>query len=247
MNVRYETFDWQSFEHNYLVAYKTLPVRYGAYTEAGRVKSVTLRNKMKAYVLNLQIDQSSSNNSSVLYTYDLLTTMGTSSGNVTINFPATCEDIITAIKSSVISTVFGSWSVNIASDDVVFDSPGAGLSFGFSNPSRSLNSAFQISSTRNAAVSYSVDIACTATLIGGQTGTVYLEYADDSGFTTNVKEIGRAVNGNSVSLALAVTLNQTNTAPIGGLIPAGKYVRIRTQNNTGTPTFTFRSAQEVLL
>lgn len=117
----------------------------------------------------------------------------------------------------------------------------------FANPTRSLNSAFQISTTRDALVSYSVDIAATATLIGGQTGTVFLEYADDSGFTTNVKETSRFLNGNSVSLAIAVTVNQNVTGTLSGLIPAAKYVRIRTANTVGTPTFNFRSSQEVLV
>jgi len=117
----------------------------------------------------------------------------------------------------------------------------------FSNPTRTLNSAFQPSTTRNALVSYSVDIACSATLIGGQTGTVFLEYADDSGFTTNVVEVGRFVNGNSVSLAIAITVNQTNTGTISGMIPANKYVRLRTANTVGSPTFNYRVGQEVLL
>ena len=114
-------------------------------------------------------------------------------------------------------------------------------------PSRSLNSAFQVSTTRDSLVSYSVDISTSVSLAGGQVGTVYLEYADDSGFTTNVVEVCRFVNGNTGTLVVGLTLNQTNTAPLGGVVPANKYVRLRTQNNTGTPTFTWRSGQEVLL
>lgn len=117
----------------------------------------------------------------------------------------------------------------------------------FSAASRSLNSAFQVSSTRGSLVNYSIDISTSVSLSGGEVGTAYLEYADDSGFTTNVVEVGRFVNGNTGTLVIGLTLNQTNTASVGGIVPAGKYVRIRTQNNTGTPTFTYRSGQEVLL
>ncbi len=117
----------------------------------------------------------------------------------------------------------------------------------FANPSRTLNSAFQVSASRAAFVNYSVDIATSVSLSGGQVGTVFLEYADDSGFTTNVKEVGRFVNGQTGTLVVGLTLNQTNTAQLSGMVPSGKYVRIRTANTTGTPTFTFRSAQEVLL
>lgn len=120
-------------------------------------------------------------------------------------------------------------------------------SLSFANPSRTLNSAFQISSTRASFASYSVDVAATATLAGGQTGTVFLEYANDSGFTSGVTEVARFVNGNSVSLAIAITVNQNVTGTLTGMIPAGKYVRVRTANTVGNPTFTYRSGQEVLL
>lgn len=74
-----------------------------------------------------------------------------------------------------------------------------------------------------------------------------MSYADDSGFTTNVVEVGRFVNGQTGTLVVGLTLNQTNTAQLNGIVPANKYTRLRTQNNTGTPTFTYRSGQEVLL
>lgn len=117
----------------------------------------------------------------------------------------------------------------------------------FSAPSRSLNTAFQPSATRDAQVSYSVDIATSVSLSGGAVGTVFLEYADDSGFTTSVVEIGRTVNGNTGTLVVGLTLNQTATAQLNGIVPANKYARLRTVNTTGTPTFNYRSGQEVLL
>lgn len=117
--------------------------------------------------------------------------------------------------------------------------------FGF--PSRSLNSAFQVSTTQDAIVNYSVDVASTISLTSGQTGTVVLEYADDSGISTNVKTVMSGVNGNTGSLTIGLNLTDTNTITVSGVVPQSKYVRIRTVNTTGTPTFTFRSAQEVLI
>ena len=117
----------------------------------------------------------------------------------------------------------------------------------FANPSRTLNTAFQVSTTRDAIVNYSVDIACTLALLVGQSGTVFLEYADNQTFTTNVKEVSRFVNTNTATLNVSVTLTQAVTGVLGGLIPTGKWVRLRTANNTGTPTFNFRSSQEVLI
>lgn len=117
----------------------------------------------------------------------------------------------------------------------------------FSNPTRSLNTAFQPSTTRNAFVTYAVDIAATLSLTSGQNGTVTLQYADDSGFTTNVKTVQSAANGNTGSLTIGLNLTQTATATVSGMIPANKYVKIITTNTTGTPTFTYRNGQEVLL
>lgn len=116
-----------------------------------------------------------------------------------------------------------------------------------SSASRSLNSAFQISSTRDSLVNYSIDIACTLSLTTGQTGTVFLEIASDSGFTTNVQELGRSVNGNTGTLTLGLNLTQNATSTLSGYVPAGYYCRIRTANTVGTPTFNYRSGQEILL
>lgn len=113
--------------------------------------------------------------------------------------------------------------------------------------SRSLNIVFQVSSTRDSQVSYSVDVSCTSTLLGGQGGTVVLEIATNSGFTTGVQTLAQFINSNSVSLAIAITVTQINSACLSGFVPAGYFVRLRTINNSGTPTFTFTAGQEVLL
>lgn len=117
--------------------------------------------------------------------------------------------------------------------------------FSQSSASRSLNSGFIPSAARNTLVTYSVDIACTSTLVGGQSGTVFLEISADG--STGWQEVARSTNANSVSLAIALTLNQSNTANLAGAVPAGWTVRLRTANNTGTPTFTYRSGQEATL
>lgn len=117
----------------------------------------------------------------------------------------------------------------------------------FASVSRSLNSVFQPSTTRDVGVSYSVDVACTLSLTTGATGTVFLEYADDSGFTTSVVEVCRFVNGNTGTLTVGLNLTQNVTGSLSGFIPTGKFVRLRTANTVGTPTFNYRSGQEVFL
>lgn len=119
----------------------------------------------------------------------------------------------------------------------------SGTTRSFTNPTRSLNTAFQPSPTRDCFVSYAVDIACSATVLVGQNGTVFLEYADDAAITTNVVTVQRSSGSASGVLNVATVM----TASLSGMVPAGKYIRLRTVNNTGTPTFTYRTAQEVLL
>lgn len=113
--------------------------------------------------------------------------------------------------------------------------------------SRSLNTAFQISSTRDCLANYSVDVSTSATLLGGQTGTVFLEIANDAAFTSGVQELCRFVNGNTVSLAIAITVTQNVTGTMTGYVPSSKWARLRTANTVGAPTFAYRSGQEVLL
>lgn len=155
---------------------------------------------------------------------------------------------IAAVKANVYATA-AAQGYSITDGDIITPWPVNGFPSGirtFNNPTRSLNTAFQISTTQDAQVSYAVDIAATLSLTTGQTGTVTLQYADDSGFTTNVVTVQSSVNGNTGTLAIGLGLTQTATASLSGTIPTGKYVRLLTANTTGTPTFTFRTAQEVL-
>lgn len=129
-------------------------------------------------------------------------------------------------------------------DFVIFREDSAPI---LSHPTPTLNSGAVLSTTRDALVNYCVDISATLSLLAGQRGTVFLEYADDSGFTTNLKEVSRFSNGNTGALALGLNLTQTVTGTVSGLIPAGKYRRLRTNNDTGSPSFVARPSQEVLL
>lgn len=128
-------------------------------------------------------------------------------------------------------------------------SNGTGTSNLFSQAaaSRSLNSAFQISSTRPCNVCYAVNISCTLSLTSGQSGSTFLEIADDSGFTTNVQEVCRIFNGNTGTLTIGLNTTQSVTGVLSGFIPIAKYVRLRTANTVSTPSYTFVSGQEVLL
>ena len=125
--------------------------------------------------------------------------------------------------------------------------PTATPSYSQSSASRSLNTAFQVSATQNALVTYSVQITVTASIAGGQNGDVVLEIASNSGFTTNVQTLAISGVGQTYTLAVALQGVQPQTSPVSGFVPAGYYVRLRTVNNTGTPGFSYRAGQEILL
>lgn len=114
-----------------------------------------------------------------------------------------------------------------------------------SSPSRSLNSAFIPNASRTMSVRYSVDIAATLSLVTGQSGTVFLEISANG--TTGWTEVSRFTNANSGTLTIGLGLTQTVTGNVSGVVPAGWSVRLRTANNTGTPTFTYQSGQEATL
>lgn len=111
---------------------------------------------------------------------------------------------------------------------------------------RSLNTAFQISTTRDADVRYSVQCTITASISGGQQCDVILEIASDSAFTSNVQTLGIVGTGQTYTLAVALQGVAPQTAQVTGYVPAGYYARLRTVNVTGSPTYQFRAGQEVL-
>jgi hypothetical protein len=112
---------------------------------------------------------------------------------------------------------------------------------------RTLNSGFQISSTRDALAIYSVQATVTASIGGGQDGDVFLEIASDSGFTTNLQTISVAPCSQTYTLAVALQGVQKCSLNVSGYVPAAYYTRLRTANNTGTPAFLYRAGLEVLI
>lgn len=123
----------------------------------------------------------------------------------------------------------------------------AGTTRSFNYTTRSLNTCFQASASRDVQVSYAVDIATSLSLTTGQQGTVYLRIYTNSGCSTGTQEINRFVNGQTGTLTIGLALTQNVTGNLSGIIPAGMYAQLVTENNVGTPTFTARPGQEVLL
>lgn len=78
-------------------------------------------------------------------------------------------------------------------------------------------------------------------------GNCNLSYSDDSGCSVNTQELSRAANGNTGTLAIGLNLVQNVTGALTGFVPAGKWIKLLSSNILNTPTFTYRSGQEVLM
>lgn len=115
----------------------------------------------------------------------------------------------------------------------------------FSTPTFSgITTAAQLSTTRDAEVSYDIDATVTISLLAGQSVTATLRYADNSGMSTNVVTVSSQTTSNGGVL----NLTTTNTLKLSGWIPAGKYRQV-TFSTTGTGTATpsaIKAGQEVL-
>lgn len=244
MNINHQ-FNWQTFERNYAVS-KSLLVKAGARTETSRITQIILNNMNPMYLSNFTINNS--NTSQVEYDYNITSSFGTSNASSILSLPTTPELMVTKIKNDMVAFALSVWSVNISVNDIFFDQPGLGTSAKvYSNPSLAVNTSRQPSTTRDTMVNASVDITSTISLTTGQTGKVALQYADNTGFSTNVVTVQSATNGNTGSLTLGLNLSQVYTASLTGIIPAGKFYRLVTTNVTGTPTYGTPVIQEVLL
>jgi hypothetical protein len=112
---------------------------------------------------------------------------------------------------------------------------------------RALNTIFQVNANRWSTVRYSVDISTTVSLTGSQIGQVILETATNAAFTIGVQTLQVFSNGNSGTLVIGLVLTQLCTACLSADIPPGNYVRLRTVNVTGVPTYTYQAGQEVII
>lgn len=104
---------------------------------------------------------------------------------------------------------------------------------------RTLNSAYQISSTKNSWAAYSVLVSVTSTLVGTNTGTVSLQISPTiSGTYTIISQAALSIVG--------VAATNGNTQNLYGFIPAGYYAKIVTASTgANTAVFTYQTGQEI--
>lgn len=113
-----------------------------------------------------------------------------------------------------------------------------------STPTRTIGTAFQPSATNAVLCIYSIQIACTASLTGGQAGQVQL-LSDANNPPTTVR--ATIANQNTSTLTIGLTVINNQTATLSYLVPAGHYVKLVSTNTTGTPTYTMVSQTEEVL
>lgn len=118
-----------------------------------------------------------------------------------------------------------------------------GVGFGTLSPSISTRtiggSAYQVSSTRPAFVSYSGRVSSASTLLAAQAGRIELR-SDSSNPPTTV----RARTAGGLSGVLATDISE---APLAYIVPAGHYVQLVSVDETGTPTYSLGAQVEIVL
>lgn len=114
------------------------------------------------------------------------------------------------------------------------------------NNSRTLGSTFQPSTKRPTLVHYSVTVANTLTLTGGQAGRVELRVGTSSSLSGS-DTVARVDAGNTGTLTLGLTLVSTVGGELSYLVPAGDWVEVVGVNVTSTPTYALVAQSEETL
>lgn len=122
-------------------------------------------------------------------------------------------------------------------------------------PNRSLVSVaaaangFQISTTRSVDVYYSGTVSCATQIgvIASVEGYISLEIcATNSAIASDWKEVGRISNGSTIGIAVGLALTDKNGSQMNFKVPKGYYIRLRTTNVAGTPTYALTTQIEQL-
>lgn len=165
------------------------------------------------------------------------------------SYYTTPENIVQGAIDVILNYAVGAgYSAITSAANIVWPSTGlAAQARSFSTPARALDTAYQPSASKDTLGFWSVSVPCALSLTGGENGAVVLEYADNSGMSTNLVTVGTFRNGNTGTLTLGLNTLQIYGGQISGVIPAGKYFRLRTVDTTGTPTQASVSAEEIQL
>lgn len=111
-------------------------------------------------------------------------------------------------------------------------------------PGRTLGAAYQISATRAAHVCYEGTFSTTSTIGGPSSATVFLETSDNG---TDWSTRAQQTYSNTITLAIVLNQVQSNNWSFCRIIPAGKFVRLRSGNISGTASVSLNATQQETL
>lgn len=138
-------------------------------------------------------------------------------------------------------------------DSVTTDTQGrvtAGTTLSIAAPSRALvtttsSTGFQVSATRPATVCYEGITQTTSTIGGPASGSVFLETANTNSSTPgDWTTIAEQTATNTITLAIALQAVDGESWGMCRTVAAAKYVRIRSQTNSGTVSSTINATQQ---
>src|SRR5574342_176131 len=102
---------------------------------------------------------------------------------------------------------------------------------------RNFNTVYQVSATNVSEIKLSAQISASLSLAGGQGGEIFLEYSSDG--TTGWTLAGVISGSNTGTLTIGLNTVQVTGGMVSAWLPVGYRWRLRTNNTTGTPTYTF--------
>lgn len=113
----------------------------------------------------------------------------------------------------------------------------------FNYPSRTLNSCYQISATKDARFHYTVDVTTALSLTSGAQGTVTMTSYTNSACSTGAQVVTDGTAAQTGSLVIGLNVSQVISVAIDGDAKGGTWLKMTTANTVGTPTFSLRGAQ----
>lgn len=201
-------------------------------------------NGMTAQLSNMQNDINdrayASHQHNIIDTIGLATVLANATSSIATNASA-----ISSIQSSLASAT--STLVALQSQVTTMASSTPTITNGVTRTIETLTTATgtRLSTTKTSNVMYSVNIVTTASIGGSAAGEILLETSPTNTSTSTWTVVNRVKNSQTISLAVALNSVQDITYSLMGNVPSGYYVRLRSINVSGTPTYTFVTGQEM--
>ena len=104
---------------------------------------------------------------------------------------------------------------------------------------KSLNVAYQVSTTKDTRICVSAKVTCNLSLTGGADGSIILEISPNG--STGWVFAGEIDGSNTGTLTVGLNTTQKTGSTLYAPVKAGYYWRLRTVTNSGTPVFSWNA------